>query len=453
MNPSNRHPDLSEITRTAEEAYIFAYPILENYRTMDRVTGLNTPAEMRRAFNTLRHTDKLLGPDFKNIVAPNNDTLYSSSWLDLKQGPLVLSVPEIPDRRYYVFQLVNLYNHNFGYIGARTTGYEPGNYLITGYDWQGTVPEGIRQVFPSESRFAFLLGRTLVDGPGDLEKVRAIQKGYRLQSLDQYLGHPPAPQPPDRQVRPWEPEKAQTADFIDALNYVLGNARIHPDEAAMINRFSLIGIEPGKPFDGSALPGDVTAAIETGIHQALDRIKQKVQAIGRKVNGWNSMAGSHGPREVMAGRYLVNAAGAMAGLYGNDEAEASNFVAFLDGAGNPLDGTENRYTLRFETGQLPPVHAFWSITMYRLPEILLVHNPIERYAVGDRDRELHYGDDGSLEILLQHESPEANRVSNWLPTPPGPFALALRCYLPDQDRFPTYEPPGIQRTGGGGERV
>ncbi len=434
-----------EITRLAEEAYIFAFPILENYRTMDRLTGINTPEDQRRCFNTLRNTSHLLGPEFKNIVAPNNDTLYSSTWLDLKNEPLVLSVPEIPDQRYYVFQLVSMYNHNFGYVGARTTGYSPGDYLITGPDWNGVAPNKVQQIFPCETRFAFLLGRTLIDGPEDLEQVKAIQAGYRLQPLSQYLDHPAPVAPGDSHIMPFEKEKSLTAAFITYLNTILDNATIHPDEADMIQRFSAIGIGQGSDFDHSLLDESTAAAIELGIKQALEAISQKVKAIGQLTNGWRSMVGTHGPRKVMAGRFLINAAGAMVGLYGNDEEEASNFMVLVDDEGDELDASKHNYILRFEKGNLPPVKAFWSITMYRPPEILLVENPIQRYAVGDRTRGLRYGDDGSLEIHLQSESPGVDKESNWLPTPPGAFMMALRCYLPDTERFSAYEPPGIRK--------
>jgi len=434
-----------EKTELAEEAYIFAYPILENYRTMDRLTGINTPENQRRRFNTLRNTSHLLGPEFKNIVAPNNDTLYSSTWLDLKNEPLVLSVPEIPDQRYYVFQLVSMYNHNFGYVGARTTGYSPGDYLITGPDWNGVAPNRIQQVFPCETRFAFLLGRTLINGPEDLEQVKAIQAGYRLQPLSQYLEHPAPVTAGDNHIMPYNKEKAQTTEFISYLNTILDNAIIHPDEADMIQRFSAIGIGQGSDFNPGLLDEGTAAAIELGIKQALETISQKVKAIGRLTNGWRSMIGTHGPREVMAGRYLINAAGAMVGLYGNDEEEASNFMVLVDAEGDELDASKYNYTLRFDKGNLPPVKAFWSITMYKPPEILLVENPIQRYAVGDRTRGLRYGDDGSLEFYLQHQSPGADQESNWLPTPPGAFMMALRCYLPDMERFPSYEPPGIRK--------
>ena len=445
MKSPAKQSSLEELAILAEEAYIFAYPILENFRTMDRLAGSNTPESRRRSFNTLRHTSQLLGPEFKNIVAPNNDTLYSSTWLDLKDEPLVLSVPAIPNQRYYVFQMVNMYNHNFGYVGARTTGYSAGDYLITGYDWHGEIPSGIQQVFRCETRFAFLLGRTLVDGPEDLEQVQAVQAGYGLQPLSEYLGQSAAISSVERQVMPFDKDKAVSVRFINYLNYILENALIHPDEADMIRQFSAIGIGQANAFDHRVMSTHETEAIERGVSNALEKISQKVKEIGKQTNGWRSLVDSHGSRKVMAGRYLINAAGAMVGLYGNDKEEAANFSAFVDEEGHDLDATEQDYIIRFDRDQLPPVNAFWSITMYRPPEILLVENPINRYSIGDRTPTLKYGSDGSLEIYLQHESPGGDRISNWLPAPPGPFMLALRCYLPDENRFPKYKPPGIHK--------
>ena len=437
--------DTAKIASLAEEAYIFAYPILENYRTMDRLTGVNTPDDQRRKFNTLRHTTKLLGPDFKNIVAPNNDTLYSSTWLDLDKEPQVLSVPEIKDGRYYVFQLISMYNHNFGYIGSRATGYAPADYLIAGPNWEGGVPSSVKHLFHSETRFAFLLGRTLVDGPQDIDQVKTVQSGYKLRPLSQYLGKRSNGSSSHDPIMPYDKEKASTAEFIKYLNVILDYASIHPSEVEMLDRFAAIGIEPGKPFSRKSMPGNITKAIENGMQRARTKIEQKVTESGRVVNGWRSLIDSHGSRKVMAGRYLANAAGAMVGLYGNDKEEASNFAAFVDENGDELDASKHDYVLTFDADGFPPVNAFWSITMYRKPEILLVANPIERYSIGNRSKELSYNPDGSLKIYIQHSSPGPNKESNWLPAPLGPFIIALRNYWPDESFVDTYIPPGIRK--------
>ena len=436
---------LSEIAAIAEEAYIFALPMLENYKTMHRIARPDAPGKAKRKFNNLLSNSRILGPEFKKIVAPNNDTVYSSSWLDLSHEPLVLTVPDIPDKRYYVFQLVNMYNYNFGYVGARATGYKAGDYLITNYNWNGELPKGINKVFQSETRFVFLFGRTLIDGPEDVENVKTIQKGYRLQYLSQYIGKSDTPDYPDPVFQPYEADKAASAEFIGYLNFILANAAIHPDDQSKIERFEKIGIAPGKLFNMKDLSSGVLEAINKGIAIGKEKIQATGQKIGVQKNGWSTLADSHGPREIMAQRPLVNAAGAALALFGNDKEEANNYTCNMDIDGNPLSGAKHAYTLRFQKGNLPPVKAFWSITLYEPPTITMVENPIKRYSIGDRTRGLRYEDDGALTIYIQHASPGPGKESNWLPCPIGPFVLALRNYWPDENRFASFTPPVLER--------
>lgn len=438
---------MKEIEAIAEEAYIMAYPMMENYKTMEQSVRSGSSKRKLQPFNWLLNNSQLLGPEFTQIVAPNHDTVYSSTWLDLKNSPQVLSIPDIPDERYYVFQLVNMYNYNFGYIGARTHGYTAGNYLIHGPDWVGKVPDCIDQTFRSESRFAYLIGRTLIDGPEDREKIKIIQKGYKLEHLSQFENQIESlaqTQTPD--FKPYDVQKSLSAEFIDYFNIILGQSAIHPDDQSKINKFSRIGVVPGKTFVINELSEQKRQAIERGIRSAIKKIKSKVKEIGLRLNGWNILMDSHGPREIMASRPLVNAAGAMAALYGNDKEEASNFACFVDQDGQELDASKYDYRIRFEKGAFPPVKAFWSITMYRLPEFLLVKNPIDRYTIGDRTLNLIYEEDGSLEIVIRNETPKPEFGKNWLPAPNGPFVLALRNYWPDMNRFSKFTPPAIQRT-------
>ena len=436
--------EMKEIASLAEEAYVFALPMLENLKTMDRIAGPDAPSRAPRKFNTLLSNSKLLGPEFKKIVAPNNDTVYSSTWLDLSREPLVLSVPDIPDQRYYVFQMVNMYNYNFGYIGARTTGFSRGNYLIAEQGWTGEVPASIDKVFRSETRFVFLFGRTLIDGPEDVERLKAVQKGYSLAPLSRYLGKPLPEDPPDPVFPRYDAGKASSPDFIAYLNFILGNALIHPDDRPLLDRFAKIGVGPGKPFSGKDLSEAMREAIQKGIADGKEKISKKGVELGKKVNGWTTLADSHGPREIMGKKRLVNAVGAAVALYGNDKEEANNYTCSADVNGNPLDGLKTKYVLRFEKDHLPPVKAFWSITMYEPPLLTMVENPIRRYSIGDRTKGLVYGEDGSLTIYIQHESPGPEKESNWLPCPAGPFVLALRNYWPDMERFPLFVPPSVR---------
>jgi hypothetical protein len=445
MTPQTHDAQMEEIVSLAEEAYIFAFPMLENLKTMDRIAGPTAPSKTKRRFNTLLSNTKLLGPEFKKIVAPNNDTVYSSSWLDLSHEPLVLTVPDIPDQRYYVFQMVNLYNHNFGYAGSRTTGTSKGNFLIAGHDWSGPTPESIKKVFRSETRFVFLCGRTLIDGPEDVENVRAIQKGYLLEPLSRYSGAPSTEEPPDPVFPAYDAEKAGSPEFISYLNFILGNAFIHLDDQPILGRLARIGVGPGRSFSSRDLSEERLEAIKKGIEIGTEKIRKAAQKMGIKVNGWNTLADSHGPREVMGKRPVINAAGAAIGLYGNDKEEANNYTCSTDRNGEKLDGSDARYVLRFEKGNLPPVKAFWSITLYQPPLVQMVENPIKRYSIGDRTRGLKYGEDGSLTLCIQHKAPGAEKESNWLPCPDGPFMLALRNYWPDLEKFHQFVPPSVQK--------
>lgn len=445
MNHQVDELSLEEIAAIAEEAYIFALPMLENYKTMDRIAGPDAPGKAKKKFNNLLSNSRLLGPEFKKIVAPNNDTVYSSTWMDLSHEPLVLSVPDIPDKRYYVFQMVNMYNYNYGYVGARATGYRAGSYLITNYNWTGAVPQGIDNVFQSETRFGFLFGRTLIDGPEDVENVKAIQRGYRLQYLSRYTGNSESPDYPDPVFLTYEAEKAGSPEFISYLNFILANAAIHPDDKDKVDRFAKIGISPGESFNSNDFSKETLEAIGKGIAVATQKIQAMAQEIGIKKNGWSTLADSHGPREIMAKRPLVNAAGAALALFGNDKEEANNYTCNADINGNPLDGGKHTYLLRFEKDNLPPVKAFWSITMYEPPTITMVENSIERYSIGDRTRGLEYDEDGTLTLYIQHASPGSNKDPNWLPCPAGPFLLALRNYWPDEKRFAAFVPPALTR--------
>jgi hypothetical protein len=433
------------IEALTEEAFIYAFPMLENLKTMDRIAGPKAPSKTKRRFNTLLSNTKLLGPEFTKIVAPNNDTVYSSTWVDLAPEPLVLTVPDIPDRRYYVFQMVNLYNHNFGYAGSRTTGTSKASFLIVGHDWDGPVPESIQKVFRSETRFAFLCGRTLIDGPEDVENVRAIQKGYVLTPLSQYLGEPVKEEPTDPVFPAYDAEKAGSPDFISYLNFILGNSLIHSDDRPLVDKLTKIGVGPGKPFSSQNLSGETLEGMRKGIARATEKIREAAQGLGIKVNGWSTLADSHGPREVMGKRPLINAAGAAIGLYGNDKEEANNYTCSTERNGEKLDGSVANYVLRFEKGHLPPVKAFWSITLYQPPLIQMVENPIKRYSIGDRTRGLTYEEDGALTLYIQHKTPGLEKESNWLPCPDGPFMLALRNYWPDEERFSSFIPPDVRK--------
>jgi len=432
----------------AEEAYIYAYPMLENYRTMYVQAIDRTAPGYVTSFNQLAHKTELLGPEFKDIVRPNNDTMYSFAWLDLRAQPMIISVPEVKGR-YYSIQLVDMFTHNFGYIGTRATGTEAGSYMVAGPKWQGTKPGDIKEVFRSESEFVYCIIRTEVRGPNDVDAVHAIQRGYSLTAMNVFLARSQVPAASGITFPLYDADRVKSAAFIDLLNFLLVQVSA-PEEAALMKRFSRIGIESGATAASMTVAPGVRDAVEAGIGQALIAIQRAAGDLsaleGVRVaskNGWQGADGVFGDGAEMRQKYLVRAAAAMAGLYGNDAIEAYYPAGSLDSDGEPLDASKRRYTMRFEKSEMPSVDAFWSMTMYSLPDQLMVENSIGRYSIGDRSK-LRYGKDGSLTIYIQHESPGESLQSNWLPAPNGPFSLQFRMYLPKPEALdPLYLPPAV----------
>jgi hypothetical protein len=445
--------NLEKIKATAEAAYIFAYPMLQNYQTMYEGAIDTSSPTYKGPFNVLVNNTNLFGPEYTTVVRPNNDTVYSSAALDLRAEPVVMTVPAIPNR-YYAFQLVDLYTYNFAYIGTRATGTNAGRYLIAGPYWKGEIPPGIDAVFRSEGNFVCIVGRTEVDGEADLPNVLALQQGYVLQTLSEYLGQP-APAVRHKAIRDefpaYDAGRAQTADFITYFNFLLGQLDIYPTEKTLIASFRSIGIGPGRPFDTNSIHADVRGAIEAGIASGWYQITNEAYHLGVQSNCWNLTPSVFGSREQMETnypdaqtRYLVRAGAAYGGLYGNDLEEAYYPSTVVDAATNILNGASNNYVLKFLPEQLPRVNAFWSITMYDTNQ-LMVSNVISRYSIGDRTSGL-VTNNGTLEIYLQRDTPAPDKTSNWLPAPDGPFSLTLRMYLPQPQALnPLYAPPAVSK--------
>lgn len=445
-------PPLTVETQTiAEQAYIFAYPMLETYRTM-YIQAVDTfSKQFRVPFNKIYNTNSLIGPDFTDIVRPNNDTIYSSVCLDLRTEPMVISVPAI-QARYYSFQLVDMYTFNFAYIGTRATGTGAGTYLIAGPSWHGDKPAGIDAVFRSEGNFVYGIARTEIKDSADLPNVQTIQQQYLVRPLSTFLRQT-APDGPPADVFPnYDKTAAESAAFIEYFNFLLGKLVIDPSEQDLISSFGSIGIGPNRPFDAASLPPATVQAINAGVASALNKIKNHGAELSQLKNGWILTPRIFGNRNQMQGKYLDRAAGAYLGLYGLDLEEAYYPTANWDADGEHLDASKHNYVLRFTKDEIPQVDAFWSITMYKLPEQLLVANePLERYSIGDRTSGLKRGTDDSLEIYLQAESPGPDKESNWLPAPKhpngeGPFSITLRMYLPNASELnPLYAPPAIKK--------
>ncbi len=416
-------PSPAEARAIAKEAWLYAYAPLQGYQTLWNQTQNKAFPGYVGGFNRFRHYSRSATPADKDIVTPNNDTPYSWAWLDLRTEPIVLSLPAVPAPRYYVNQWFDLYTHNFAYTGVRSTGRGAGTYLFAGPHWKGTVPKGITQVFRSETDFVGTLTRTQLNGPDDIPALKAIQGQYVLTPLSRFTGQPAPPPAPAVAWPAWDASKAEGIGFITYLNALLPFMPAVPSERAMRARFARIGIGPGLPFDPARLDPKLRTALEEGVAEASQELKAKAQQ-------QTSSQGFFGSRQQLGSDYLTfRSMGAMLGIYGNSSEEAFYATQQTGPDGKVLDGRK-RWVLRFEPGQLPPVTEFWSVTIYKLPERLLVENPIQRYSIGDRTSGLKLGTDGSLEIYIQSENPGTEKVSNWLPAPAGPFFFVARLYGP-----------------------
>ncbi|AYC33067.1 DUF1254 domain-containing protein [Pseudomonas cavernae] len=412
--------DPTEFQAIARDAWIYAYPMLMHYQTMQK-QALNPKAnEYVGGFGQFRHYSELFTPQNRDIVTPNNDTPYSWAWLDLRAEPWVLSVPAVDAKRYYVHQLVDQYTQNFAYVGVLSTGREAGDYLIAGPEWQGETPAGIKQVLRSEAEIVMILGRTGLNSHDDLPAVRAIQQQYQLRALHDYAGTAAPAAAAAIAWLPWEIKTGLGAGFIPHLNQLLTLCPVVESERGLRERFARIGIVPGQPFDAAALSAVQRQALIAGIQQAQAELKAATEKTPRPLSLF-------GDRKTLANDYLKRASGAALGIYGNSIEEAFYTGTKLDGSGQPLVAGQ-KYRLRFAPDQLPPASQFWSLTLYDLPDRQLVVNPLDRYCLSSRDA-LQRDADGGLTLLLQTEAPAEQ--SNWLPAPAkGPFFLALRLYGP-----------------------
>ncbi len=417
----------------AKDAYIYGFPMVDNYRVQYSYFVNKDDPEYKGGWNEIHNTARVYTPEDKAIQTPNSDTPYSAVGADLRAEPLVLTVPPIEQDRYYSLQFVDGYTYNFAYVGSRTTGNGGGKYLLAGPNWKGDKPEGINEVIRSDTELAMVLYRTQLFGPSDLESVKKIQAGYQVTPLSVFLKPATAHAGTADRLRPApDPDQQKTSpQFFEILNFALRYAPTLPDEKDLRARFATIGIGPDGDFDSDKLSLQMRTAIEGGMADAWAEFntlkKDKIDT------GEVGSAQFFGTAADLKGNYLDRMAGAVLGIYGNTAAEAIYPSFSNDSAGAPLTGA-NKYTFHFAPGQLPPVNAFWSLTMYELPQSLLVANPMNRYLINSPMLPSLVADpDGGYTFHIQNESPGLDEESNWLPAPSGPFALVLRLYWPKPD--------------------
>ena len=434
-------PSLEETKAIAEEAYIYGFPMIAGYKALYQFNVDKSSSQYKGPFNEIVNYAKTFTPKDTAIVTPNADTPYSMVQADLRAEPIVLCVPAIPKERYYSVQFTDLYSFNYGYIGSRATGNDPGCYLLAGPRWTGETPAGIAKVFRSETDFSLIIYRTQLFGPSDIENVKQVQAGYKVQPLSAFLNKPAPPPAPAIDFPKFTGEDPFKTEFPAYLDFLLQFCPEVPEDKALRARLASIGIGPGKKFDFKDLSPEHKAAVGLGIKAGFEKIDKASGEIGRKTNGW--MIGSaFGDRAFYKGDWLLRAAAAKAGIYGNDAVEAMYPMTRWDGSEQPLDGSKHKYTLTFAKGQLPPVNAFWSVTMYDGKTQLLIDNPINRYLINSPMLpSLKKSPDGSLTLYIQKDSPGKAMEANWLPAPDGPIYMVMRLYWP-KETPPSILPPG-----------
>ena len=444
----------TEIKKIAEEAYIYGFPMVVNYKTMYFYAVLPESPEYKGGFNVLKSEARVYTPEDRAIVTPNSDTPYGFGWFDLRAEPMVLQVPEMEPERFYQVQLIDLFTHNYAYISTVATGNQPGQYLLAGPGWQGDVPADIRAVIPSETSLIFMTVRTQLFNPGDLDRVKEIQHGYKLEPLSAYAGTPAPPAAPEIAFPAWVEGSQFDARALNYIDFMLGLTERHPSETAMHERFARIGLGTGQGFDIEKVSPETREAMEAGIKDGFSAMGA---VIARLISDPLSSSKVFGTREFLTNTardfgldrpWLLRMAGAHLGLYGNSGAEAVYPTYQTDADGEPLNAAENNYTLTFPKGEFPPVKAFWSLTMYDGKTQLLVDNPLDRYLLNSPMMDqFTLNGDGSLTLYIQRDHPGPAQEANWLPAPDGPFYLVLRLYGPEEQVLAgQWQHPPVRRT-------
>ena len=434
-----------EARAIAKEAYVYANPVVDSYRILYGTFVDRTDPEFKAPWNEILNLSRVYTHEDKAVQTPNSDTPYSWLGLDLRIEPIVLTVPEIEEDRYFSIQLIDLYTHNFDYIGSRTTGNEGGSFLIAGPGWKGDTPEGITKTIRSETQLMLAIYRTQLLNPDDLENVKAIQARYEVEPLSAFLGQPaPAAAPAIDFIAPLSREEIrESPQVFEQLNFVLQFCPTHPSEEELMERFAKLNIGAGQIFDWNAFAPEIQQAIGQGIADAwaeFTELKEKADA------GEIGSSEVFGTREHLQNNTLYRMAAAVLGIWGNSEEEAIYPSYYVDADGEKLDGSR-RYSLRFAPDQLPPVEAFWSLTMYELPASLLTDNPLDRYLLNSAMLDDFVRDaDGGITRDLQPDSPGKDKEANWLPAPAGPFSAILRLYWPKAEALNgTWSLPPLRR--------
>ena len=429
-------------------AYIYGFPLVLMDVTKNTFTNTSSVTKNKAPINHFLHKKTFPDPSFTEVVSPNADTLYSQAWVDVSKEPIILTIPEMGNR-YYLFPMLDEWTNVFFSPGTRTTGNSKGYFAVTGPTWEGVLPDGVQGVKAPTDIF-WIIGRIKTDGPSDYPAVNKLQVQFKLTPLSAW-GKDVAPSssgssnssingkspPPIDQVL-----KMDGIQFFKRLASLLVNTPIPSADNEYVKQFSSFGLIPGNEFDESTLSDEQTEHLNAAVKKAQDEIREEWDKHPFAVteNGWGIMIkdiGNYGTN------YKIRAAMAFGGLGANLPRDAIYPTTNVDSSGNLLNGKFN-YIVHFDKNQLPPVDAFWSLTMYN-DRHFFVKNPVNRYAIGDRDR-LKFNVDGSLDIYLQNQAPNNSKVVNWLPAPAENFNLLLRLYAPKKEALNgSWKPPKIKR--------
>lgn len=431
----------NEIESIASDAYIYGYPIVKNYKTLYEFSVDKDSPQFKAPLNEIYHAEELASPKDTTVITPNSDTPYSMLWADLRAEPLVLTVPQIEKNRYYALQFIDLYTYNFDYVGTATTGNEAGKYILAGPSWRGGNVKGIDKVIISDTDFAFVIYRTQLFNPEDWANVKKIQAGYTVEPLSKFLGTTPPPVAPKIDFPDYTDQGGKNVEFYNYLNFVLQFSPVVKDDVIARAKFASIGIGSGKPFNAIKFPVEVQKIFMKGIENGSKLLDEQASHVTNASNLF-------GTREYLKNNYLNRALGAKLGIYGNSEKEAYYYALTKDASGNPLNTAVNKYTIHFSKDKLPPVKAFWSITLYDAKTQLLVKNPLNRYLINSTMLpSLKQDPDGGITIYIQKDSPGAEKESNWLPAKDGPIDMVLRAYWPEEAILEgQWEPPHVEKS-------
>jgi hypothetical protein len=439
----------------AVDAYVYFYPLMSMDITRKQSTNVEPGKEsLKGPMNVLANAAEYPPADFRAVVRPNFDTLYSSAWLDLSKEPVVVSVPDT-DGRYYLLPMLDMWTDVFASPGWRTTGTKAGTFLITAPGWRPDLRERFAEEFrlPKDTQrieaptpYVWVIGRTKTDGPADYAAVHKIQAGYKVSLLSDFgKTSKPVEVKIDPSVDMKTPPKVQV-DTMSAGVYFANAAELlklqppHVTDEPIIAQMKKIGIEPGKSFDIGKLDPVIQRALETAPQDGQKLMAWKVPTLARLSNGWSMNTDTMG---VYGNYYLKRAIVAQLGLGANVPEDAIYPINLGDESGKPLDGA-SKYTITFEKGAAPPVNAFWSITLYDA-DGFQVGNSLDRFAVSSW-MPFKYNADGSLDLYVQNENPGKDKEANWLPAPKAPFNLLMRMYAPKSEALTgKWNPPPITK--------